>query len=93
MDSRRFRAAAGVSVVELGPDELVARSPDQTRAVVLNPTASAVLDLCDGTRSVSEIAAFLAGELAGTSPTGAEADVSALVAELMAADILEELEP
>jgi len=90
-DSRRFRTAPGVSIVELGPDELVARSPDQTRAVVLNPTASAVLDLCDGTRSIADIAAFLVAALDGSTAAGAESDVSTLVAELIAADILEEL--
>jgi pyrroloquinoline quinone biosynthesis protein D len=35
-------------------------------ALVLNPTAHAVLDLCDGRRTVAEIVAELAGRFSGT---------------------------
>lgn len=45
-------------------------------AVRLNPTAAAVLDLCDGERSLEEIAVALSASYGGT-------DVRADVAELL----------
>ena len=59
--------------------------------MVLNPTASAILELCDGSRTLAEIAHFLATELEGPPRSSIEKDVVALVQELKAANVLEEV--
>ncbi len=52
---RCFRQRPGLLVEEF-EDELVVCDPEQEEVVVLNPMAAAIWELCDGTRTVEEIA-------------------------------------
>lgn len=56
--SRRPRPSSGI-LTETFEDELLLYRPDDGRGILLNPTASLVWSLSDGTRTVGEIAAFL----------------------------------
>ena len=58
-------------------------------ALELNPTAAAVLELCDGLRSVAEIAALLADRFPGTARQEIEQDVVGLVSGLVERRLLE----
>ena len=70
----RPRQVAGIVTSEV-LDELVAYSPATSQAVSLNPSARAIWELCDGTRTVDEICAELA-EAAGASVEVLRADVT-----------------
>lgn len=58
-------------------------------ALVLNATAAAIVQLCDGTRDVPAIAGELAGRFAGGSATAIADDVAALVARLRSRGLVE----
>jgi coenzyme PQQ synthesis protein D (PqqD) len=47
------------------PDELVLYDPETDKAYLLNRSAAAIWDLCDGERSMPELAAELAGGVPG----------------------------
>jgi hypothetical protein len=81
----RPAAAAGIEVVELA-DGLIVRQSAPARVHQLNNTAAVVLELCDGHRSVAEIADVVA-ELFGLAQAPL-AEVSACVAGLRRAGVL-----
>lgn len=54
--------------------------------LVLNPSAAAILTLCDGARTVAEISATLAAQVGGTDVTN---DVVALLDRLAAKGLVE----
>lgn len=83
----------GVDVVELAEDELVARSPDRAHAVVLNATASAVLELCNGEHTSSDIARFLHDALPSSDLSQVRSDVQAILRELSEAGIVAVVQP
>jgi len=83
----RPRRAAGVEIVEL-PDGLIVRQAEPPRIYQLNNTASAVLDLCDGQRTLAQIAEVLAEAFGLESPPLAEA--AACVTELRGNGVLVE---
>jgi pyrroloquinoline quinone biosynthesis protein D len=58
------------------------------RGLLLNESAAAIASMCDGTKSVAEIAAALAHEL-GTSREPIERDVLAFVAALRSRGLVE----
>jgi coenzyme PQQ biosynthesis protein PqqD len=63
------------------------------RGLALNPTATEVVKLCDGTRTASEIARRCVDTYAGDSVAereGIEADVRAWLAELLARSLVVE---
>ena len=81
----RPRRAAGIEIAEL-PEGLMVRQPWLGRAHRLNNTASIVLSLCDGERTVAEIAGALAETFAlGAAPVG---ETAACVADLRRAGVL-----
>lgn len=88
----RPRLASQVVRGELTEGEVVVSLRGGERALILNATGDTVLDLCDGSRTVEEIAAFLAENL--TVPPGADVarDVAAIVDELVRAGVVEALE-
>jgi hypothetical protein len=88
-----FRTCDDVDVVELAEDELVARSPDRTHAMVLNATASAVLELCNGEHTASDMARFLHDTLPTSELSKVEGDVDAILRELCEAGIVTAAEP
>ena len=59
------------------------------RGLLLNDTASAILSLCDGARTVAVIADELRAKLAGTAPPDVEAEVLSFLERLHAKGLLE----
>jgi hypothetical protein len=90
--SVRPRIADHVIRGELTDGEVVVSVRGGERALILNAIGDAVLDLCDGSRTVDEIAAFLRENL--SVPTGADvsSDVTAVVDELVRAGVIEATE-
>jgi hypothetical protein len=74
----------GVLVQQVKPDDpsLVLLNPRSGKYYTLEAVGSRVWQLCDGTRTISEIAALLAQEY-DESPEVIEGDVTELVKELM----------
>ena len=73
---------------ELTDGEVVVSVRGGERALILNAMGDAVLDLCDGSRTIEDIAAFLREHL--TVPAGADVarDVTAIVDELVRAGVI-----
>lgn len=86
-DADRPRRAAGIEVAEFS-DGLMVRQP-AGRLHQLNNTASIVFELCDGRRTVAEIAGTLAGAFALSDPPLGE--TLACVADLRRAGVLAEV--
>lgn len=68
-------------------DEAVVIHQDQAEALVLNDTAIAFLELCDGNRSFGEIIATMTGTYDVTAG-GLERDLQPLIQELAASGII-----
>ena len=86
-DADRPRRAAGIEIAEFS-DGLMVRPP-AGRLHQLNNTASIVFELCDGRRTVAEIAGTLAGAFALSDPPLGE--TVACVADLRRAGVLDEV--
>jgi hypothetical protein len=84
----RPRVVDTVTRSELTENEVVVSLRGGERALIVNAIADAILDLCDGSRTVDEIAAFLRDNL--SVPTGADvvADVRAVIDELARAGVV-----
>jgi hypothetical protein len=65
----------------------VLAAPDQDVTHVLNPTARAVWELCDGMTTLDELAAAIC-QVFSVSPEVAAADVSAVIEQLVAAELV-----
>jgi hypothetical protein len=74
-------------VAEIG-DELIVFDPTTDAFHHLNPSASLVLGLCDGTATMKETAADVAG-LSGRDPAEVESEVRKIVRLLRKQDLLE----
>ena len=74
---------------ELTDGEVVVSLRDGERAFILNAVGDAVLDLCDGSRTVEEIASFLRHTMSVSPETDVSRDVRAVVDELVRAGVLE----
>ena len=92
-EPRRYRRRDGVDVVDLAEDEVVARSPDRSHAVVLNATASAILELCNGEHTVLEMARFLHDALPSSELSKVVSDVEAILEQLREAEIVCTVQP
>lgn len=84
-DADRPRRGAGIEVAELA-DGLMVRQPEPVQAYQLNNTASVILELCDGQRTVAAIAEEIAQAFGLQALPLAE--VAACVAELRRAGVL-----
>lgn len=73
-------------------EETVVITPDAGRAIVLNAIGGAIFDLCDGTRTVDEIVDFIRDNVAGADAE-VHRDVAAIVAQLIEAGVVEDLDP
>ena len=82
----RPRPAAGVIGRDSG-DEYLFRSPDGGRIHVLNGTARAIYLLCDGSRTIEDVAAELSARYEVDPPTAGD-DVRELVEELLGLGLL-----
>ncbi len=78
---------------DVSDEETVVVALDAGRALVLNATGSAILDLCNGTRTVEEIADFICENTAGAGADDVQGDVAALVAKLIDAGVVEDPDP
>jgi hypothetical protein len=74
---------------ELGDGEVVVSLPGGERALILNAVGDAVLDLCDGTRSLEDIANILREHLSVPQTADVARDVQAVVDELVRAGVVE----
>jgi hypothetical protein len=73
---------------ELTDSEIVVSLRGGDRALILNAIGDAVLDLCDGSRTVEEIATFLNENLEVPAGTDVIADVRAVIDELTRAGVV-----
>jgi hypothetical protein len=73
---------------ELTDGEVVVSRRGGERALILNAIGDAVLDLCDGSRTVEEIAAFLRDNMTIPADADVARDVTAVVDELVRAGVI-----
>jgi Coenzyme PQQ synthesis protein D (PqqD) len=80
---------SGVLAQQVAPDDpsLVLLDPQSGKYFTLEAVGTRVWQLCDGTRTISEIAAIMGGEY-DESPEVIECDVMELVKELMDEDLV-----
>jgi hypothetical protein len=85
----RPRQVANVVRGELPDGEVVVSVSGGERALILNSVADAVLELCDGSRTIAEIAQFVRDTL--DVPTGADVagDIAKVIDELARAGVIE----
>lgn len=88
----RPRIADDIIRGELTDGEVVVSLRGGARALILNAMGDAVLDLCDGSRTVDEIAAFVRANVAVPPDADVARDVGAIVDELVRAGMIEALE-
>ncbi len=84
----RPRQAANVVRGELPDGEVVVSVTGGQQALILNSVADAVLELCDGSRTIAEIAQFVRDTV--EVPTGADvaADITKVIDELARAGVI-----
>lgn len=86
---KRPRLSKGVTRKALAGDEEVLMSPGGARALIVNATGAVVVELCDGTRSPGDIAAFIVEHTPDTPIAIVQPDVERIIGELEAAGLLE----
>jgi hypothetical protein len=74
---------------ELPGGDVVLTTADGATAVILNATAQAIVELCDGERSVEEVARFVLELLPDATEAQVTADVVSLVDRLAALGLLD----
>lgn len=87
MRIRKPRRVTELSTRRLSDEETVVLSP-MGSAVVLNEVGAVVLDLCDGTRTIADVADVLCESLSGASREQVLADVESFVETLTASGCL-----
>lgn len=85
----RVRRLKDVVRGELPDGEAVISMPGGDRALILNSVADAVLELCDGSRTVAEIAQFVRDTLQVPAGTDVASDVDRVLEELARAGVVE----
>jgi PqqD family protein of HPr-rel-A system len=85
MNTRPLRQ--GQAWMRRGSDDTAVYNPDTGTLHLLNPSAMAIWELCDGETTVEEMAVAVA-ELTGASTDAAESDVSAALAQLQNAGLV-----
>ncbi len=88
MTATRPRIVEGVVRGELSESEVVVSLRGGERALILNIVADAVLDLCDGSRTIDDIAAFLRDNMETPPDADVTRDVRAVVDELTRAGVV-----
>lgn len=82
-----FRRSPELVLVDLERDTLLYHR-ERGRLLVLNPSAAAILRLCDGTRPEGEIARCMGERFPGADPSNLEGDVQRTVKELVELGVL-----
>lgn len=88
MPAMKPRAREDLAVVEL-EGEAIIYDEQTARLHHLNPTATMIFGMCDGTATVKELSADIAN-VYGLAPPEVERQVRALLRELRTSDLLEE---
>jgi hypothetical protein len=83
------RQVANIVRGELPDGEVVISVAGGDKAMILNSVADAVLELCDGSRTIAEIAAFVRDTLNAPADTDVAHDVGAVLDELARAGVIE----
>ena len=86
------RLISGAVRGELTDGEVVLSVGGGERALILNAVGDAVVELCDGSRTIAEIAAVLNETLQVPQGVDVARDVGAVVDELVRAGFVEALE-
>lgn len=89
MSASQLRLRAGLTVRPLPDGDAVVAADESDTAVIVNQTAHAILDLLSEVRSEQEIGDLFCQSFPDQDPAALRRDVSALVAELMRAGIVE----
>lgn len=76
----------------MADDSLLVLRADGTEALLLNVTGGVVWELCDGTRTTDDIAAFVSSTVRAPEPDRVRQDVAALLLRLAQAGLIEDLE-
>ncbi len=84
---KKPRRAPGIASRKIG-EETVLVSPKTGKVFVLNETGGLIWEMCDGERSVDQVAAHLAAEF-GILPEQAGEDVLGLIQELAKRGLVE----
>lgn len=74
---------------ELPDGEVVVSVPGGTQALILNAVADVLLELCDGSRTLGEIADFIRTTLTVPADADVVADVSSVLLQLQRAGVIE----
>jgi hypothetical protein len=85
----KLRAANNLVRGELPDGEVVVSIPGGDTALILNSVADAVLELCDGSRTVEEIAQFVRDTVRVPADTDVVRDITAVVDQLSRAGVIE----
>jgi len=85
----RLRAAKNLVRGELPDGEVVVSVAGGDTALILNSVADAVLELCDGSRTVEEIAQFVRETVAVPAEADVAHDIAAVVDQLARAGVIE----
>lgn len=89
MTSVRPRLAKQLVRGELTADEVVVSVRGGQRALILNAIGDVILDLCDGTRTVDDIASFVRANMQVPPDADVTRDVQVVVDELVRAGVVE----
>lgn len=85
----KLRAAKNLVRGELPDGEVVVSIPGGETALILNSVADVVLELCDGSRTVEEIAQFVRETVAVPAEADVAHDIAAVVDQLARAGVIE----
>lgn len=85
----KLRAAKNLVRGELPDGEVVVSIPGGDTALILNSVADAVLALCDGSRTVDEIAQFVRDTVRVPADVDVAHDISTVVDQLARAGVIE----
>jgi hypothetical protein len=85
----KLRAAKNLVRGELPDGEVVVSLPGGDTALILNSVADAVLELCDGSRTLEEIAQFVRDTVAVPAEADVARDIATVVDQLSRAGVIE----
>jgi hypothetical protein len=87
----KLRAAKNLVRGELPDGEVVVSIAGGDTALILNSVADAVLELCDGSRTIDEIAQFVRETVTVPADADVARDIAAVVDQLARAGVIEQV--
>lgn len=88
----RPRVVSGLVRGALTDDETVISLRGGSKALIVNAIGDAILDLCDGSRTIEDIAAIVRETMTVPADADVSRDVTRLVDELVRAGVIEAAE-